>query len=160
MSLATNETAEFFRGFLDTDRTTISRQSDTPVEIYHDGSVILGGADMAPNVWREGRTGSRVLGRLFRALVAAYPASLTREALCDALWPESDGDRALRNLYAATNDLRRVIATVPGLRLYSEERSLRLAANSNVRFMARTSAPVAPNKNEIPDNPASRTTEI
>ena len=37
------------------------------------------------------------------------------------LWPESDGDRARQNLFAALNDLRRLVDAVPGLAIATED---------------------------------------
>jgi pimeloyl-ACP methyl ester carboxylesterase len=95
-----------------------SRGAERPsVLITRDGVVIIAGREFAESDWREGKSGSGVLRRFFRVLLSAYPARLGRDELADLLWPESEGDKAIRNLYDATKDLRRVIARIPGARL-------------------------------------------
>ena len=97
-------------------------------------AISVDGAALPPERWRIGRAGSGVLRRLFGALVAAHPGGVQRDALADLLWPESEGDKAVRNLYAATDDLRRVLAELPDVRLMSDEGrySLRLGPNVEV----------------------------
>jgi tetratricopeptide (TPR) repeat protein len=87
------------------------------VQIRRDGSAVVDGVARPQDIWREGRTGSRVLRRYFQLLLERSPRCWQRDELADALWPESEGDRAIRNLHAATYDLRRVLAEIPGARL-------------------------------------------
>lgn len=82
--------------------------------------------DVPDEVWREGRTGARVLRRLFAILVEAHPRGIDRDALCDALWPDTDGDKAVRNLYAAIDDLRRALRAVSGIGVANEAGKYRL----------------------------------
>jgi DNA-binding SARP family transcriptional activator len=73
----------------------------------------------------QGRKTSGVKGGrapAFCAATSSFYLSGARDAgsvmnFADALWPESEGDRAIRNLHAATYDLRRVLAEIPGARL-------------------------------------------
>jgi hypothetical protein len=102
------------------------------VVVSRDGSVTVDGHELDAASWRIGRSGSGVLLRYFRALLSAYPAALSRDALADLLWPQSEGDKAIRNLYAATKDLRRVVADVPGVRLDVTEGAYRLTFARNV----------------------------
>ena len=111
------------------DATICTRSS--PVTIFSD-AICVDGVALPTERWRVGRSGSGVLRRLFSALVAAHPGGLQRDALADLLWPESDGDKAVRNLYAATDDLRRLLAELPGVRLASEEGHYHLAFGDNV----------------------------
>lgn len=85
--------------------------------------------------WSYGRTGRRVLRRLFGIIVNSR-AGLRRDELVDRLWPDSDGDRAVRNLYSATNDLRHVLSAVPGIELVVHDGcySLRWDANVTVKI--------------------------
>ncbi|HEX4744311.1 MAG TPA: hypothetical protein VFW12_06535 [Candidatus Limnocylindria bacterium] len=109
-----------------TPRTRSSRVTISSDAIRVDGVVL------PAERWRVGRSGSGVLRRLFGALVAAYPAGIHRDALADLLWPDSEGDKAVRNLYAATDDLRRLLAELPGVRLASQEGRYLLAFGDNV----------------------------
>ena len=102
------------------------------VAISRDAAVSVGGRALDDAAWREGRSGSGVLRRYFRVLLSAYPAQLDRDELADLLWPESEGDKAVRNLYDATKDLRRVLARVPGTRLDVTEGRYGLALDRNV----------------------------
>jgi tetratricopeptide (TPR) repeat protein len=86
------------------------------ISIGRDGKAFVGDAE-ATLSWQVGRTGSRVLRRLFERLCVAYPRAVAREELADALWPESEADAAIRNLYGAVNDLRKVLTDVPGVRV-------------------------------------------
>jgi tetratricopeptide (TPR) repeat protein len=104
------------------------------VLLTRDGAIHVDGAPFDEAGWRSGRTGSRVLQRYFRALVAAYPAALGRDELADLLWPDSEGDKAVRNLYASTNDLRRVLASVPGVSLAVVDQRYRLDVAPQVRM--------------------------
>lgn len=101
-----------------------ARQFVPPIESSHaprvrvrTGGEILVDGVAAAELWRIGKTGPRVLRRFFSSLLEVHPRSLERDALCDLLWPESEGDRAVRNLYAATADLKRALSRVPGVRL-------------------------------------------
>jgi hypothetical protein len=94
-------------GILDLPRQVVAIQGD---EIRVDGSPL------PPELWQR-RSGARVLRRLFALLVAAHPGAVSRDRLADELWPDSEGDKAVRNLYAATKDLRRVLASAAGVRL-------------------------------------------
>lgn len=102
------------------------------VIVSRHGSISVDGDVLDAEVWRVGRSGSGVLLRYFRALLSAYPAALARDALADLLWPQSEGDKAIRNLYAATKDLRRVLAGIPGMRLEVAEGAYRLDLGSNI----------------------------
>jgi DNA-binding SARP family transcriptional activator len=95
--------------------------------------VSVDGEPLDESAWRVGRSGSGVLRRYFRALLSAYPAALLRDGLADLLWPQSEGDKAVRNLYASTKDLRRVLAGVPGVGLEVAEGRSRLTVARNVR---------------------------
>jgi hypothetical protein len=106
------------------------------VEISGD-EIRVGGLPLPPETWQR-RSGGRVLRRLFALLVAAYPRVLSRDKLTDELWPESEGDKAVRNLYAASKDLRRVVAAAPGLRLAAREGGYALEMDGNVKVAPRT----------------------
>lgn len=80
-----------------------------------------------PAALRQGRTGPRVVRRLFTLLLEAAPGGLPRDRLCDVLWPDSDGDKANRNLYAAVDDLRRALRQVPGVALITDSGGYRVA---------------------------------
>ncbi len=90
------------------------------------GCVSLGGYPLGQRHWRIGRTGTRKLRQYLALLVVRYPTPVTRDELADRLWPESDGDRAIRNLYAATSDLRRFLHVIPDAYLCVEEGGYRL----------------------------------
>lgn len=87
------------------------------VVIADDGTIVLDGVPLPDDAWRQGRTGRRQLRRLFDTLRAAYPSAIERGQLADLLWPDSDGDRSIANLYAAINDLRHLLGAVPGVTL-------------------------------------------
>jgi hypothetical protein len=108
--------------------------TEPEISIARHGTIVMNGAPLDEAMWRSGRTGSGVLQRFFRTLVAAYPAALGRDELADLLWPESEGDKAVRNLYGATNDLRRVLSTLPGVSLAVVEQRYRLRLEPNVRL--------------------------
>lgn len=108
------------------------------IRIATNGDLEVDG-QLALALWREGRTGSRVLRRFFEALVRTYPDAVSRDALCDLLWPESDGDRAVHDLYAATDDLRKALRTVPGVRLVTDMGFYRLDIASWVAIASRES---------------------
>jgi tetratricopeptide (TPR) repeat protein len=94
----------------------LDAQQRPTVVLRMDGTAAVGSHEVGLN-WRSGRTGSRVLMRLFRLLLVTYPQPLKRDILSDRLWPESEGDAAIQNLYAAANDLRKVLVDLPGVRL-------------------------------------------
>lgn len=102
------------------------------VTITREGIVSVGDHALQDADWREGRSGSGVLRRFFRVLLSAHPARLARDELADLLWPESEGDKAVRNLYDATKDLRRVLARIPGARLDVSEGRYGLGFDRNV----------------------------
>jgi tetratricopeptide (TPR) repeat protein len=116
-------------GILDRTRET--------VEIHGD-DIRVDGSPVPPDIWQR-RSGARVLRRLFALLVAAYPRAVSRDTLVDELWPESEGDKAVRNLYAAAKDLRKVLAAAPGLRLVAREGGYALETDGNVRVAFRRS---------------------
>jgi DNA-binding SARP family transcriptional activator len=91
----------------------------------------VAGAPLPADAWQR-RSGARVLRRLFALLVAAHPKGVSRDRLTDELWPESEGDKAVRNLYAATKDLRRVLASASGVRLVARGGDYALEADDNV----------------------------
>lgn len=84
--------------------------------------------DLSADVWREGRTGARVLQRLYTILDDAGPPGVDRDALCDALWPDTDGDKAVRNLYGAIDDLRRALRGTRRMAVVSEAGRYRLVS--------------------------------
>lgn len=104
------------------------------VQVFRDGRVILGGKVLAQEIWRVGRTGSHVLRRFFGRLTAAYPSAVPRDELAEHLWPASDGDRAVRNLYSATVDLRRLLAALPGLAVTAGDDGYALRFDAGVTF--------------------------
>jgi tetratricopeptide (TPR) repeat protein len=110
------EYSEFVAGLISGASPAQPRPRPTVV-ITGDGTIVLDGTPLSDDVWRQGRTGRRQLRRLFDALYAAYPSAIERGQLADLLWPDSDGDRSIANLYAAINDLRHVLSTVPGVTL-------------------------------------------
>ena len=130
---APDELADFADRLLDAPATPQPERQHA-VALSREGSVTIDGKMLDDASWREGRSGSGVLRRYFRALVAAYPAAPTRDELADLLWPESEGDKAVRNLYDATKDLRRVLAGIPGVRLIVSDRAYGLALGKDVRL--------------------------
>ncbi|HEY8825591.1 MAG TPA: hypothetical protein VIP07_11970 [Candidatus Limnocylindria bacterium] len=100
------------------------------VEIRGD-EIRVDGVPLPAEVWQR-RSGARVLRRLLALLVAAHPRGASRDQLTDELWPDSEGDKAVRNLYAATKDLRRVLAAAPGLRVVARAGGYALQAEPNV----------------------------
>ena len=98
--------------------------------------IVVNGTALPSDLWQR-RSGARVLRRLHGLLVAAHPAAVARDELVDQLWPESDGDKAVRNLYAATKDLRRVIASAPGLTLVARGGGYALVGAPNVSITSR-----------------------
>jgi hypothetical protein len=109
-------------GILDPAQQIVEIRGD---EIHVDGSPL------PPDAWQR-RSGARVLRRLFAILVAAHPRGVSRDQLTDELWPDSEGDKAVRNLYAATKDLRRVLATAGGIRLVAGGETYRLEADQDI----------------------------
>lgn len=104
------------------------------VVVRADGVVTIDGESLDPMCWRAGRTGSRVLRRLFALLAASYPVAVHRDELMDLIWPESDGDRATANLYSAMNDLRHLLTEIPGVSVELVDAAYRLRADANVAF--------------------------
>lgn len=121
-----------------------------PVVVAKDGLVLIDGHALPMDAWREGRSGSKLLQRLFVAIVRAGTHGISREELCDLLWPESDGDRAVRNLYAATHDLRRVLCGIPGTRLITTSGRYRLEFESNVLVESVGQAPIPVSRRSDP----------
>ena len=93
--------------------------------------IRVNGSALAADTWQR-RSGARVLRRLFARLVAAHPHAVSRDELADELWPESEGDKAVRNLYAATKDLRRVLASARGVRLVARGGTYRLETDPGI----------------------------
>ena len=75
-----------------------------------------------------------MLRRFFARLATAYPSAVTRDELAEYLWPDSDGDRAIRNLYSATVDLRRLLAALPGVAVTAGDGGYALRCEGNVEF--------------------------
>ena len=120
------------------DRLLVAPSTPRPgperhVVVSRDGTVTVDGQPLDESTWRQGRSGSGVLRRYFRALLSAYPAALARDELADLLWPESEGDKAVRNLYDATKDLRRVLVAMPGVQLRVTEQTYGLVLASSAR---------------------------
>ena len=118
-------------GILDAPRETVEVNGD---------EVRVAGVALPADTWQR-RSGARVLRRLFGLLVGAHPRVLSRDVLADELWPESDGDKAVRNLYAATKDLRRVLVSAPGLHLVARGGGYSLEAEANVAIGRRAREP-------------------
>src|SRR5439155_3900706 len=97
------------------------------ITLKADGSATIAGGAVDEAVWRQGKAGARVLRHYLAELLTAHPAPIGRDELAERMWPDSDGDRAVRNLYAATNDLRAVLSALPGVRLRVEAGQYRLA---------------------------------
>lgn len=57
----------------------------------------------------SGRKLQKVPLRLLQYLVAAGGQKIREDAVCDALWPESDGDKASENLAASLHRLRQLL---------------------------------------------------
>ncbi|MEK6225579.1 MAG: hypothetical protein AABM40_04705 [Chloroflexota bacterium] len=105
------------------------------VAITTEGDVLIEGQPLASDRWRRGGTGSHVMRRYLGLLAAVYPRALARDHLTDMLWPQSDGDRAINNLYAATSDLRCILRGVAGVRLMCSEGAYGLSLQGNVGIM-------------------------
>lgn len=93
--------------------------------------ITVDGVALHASLWTR-RAGRKVLAKLLAALVSSHPNGVSRDKLADALWPESEGDAAIRNLQSAVKDLRRVLASAPGLRLVLREGRYRLEAEETV----------------------------
>lgn len=130
--LAAPELQEYARLLVAPGMTASPPMARQRVQLRRDGSITINGEVIPRERWSAGRTGSRVLNRLFVALLSAYPSPLRRDELTDFMWPESEGDRAVANLYAATNDLRKVLADVPGVALITQDGSYALTLGPNV----------------------------
>lgn len=102
------------------------------VRITRSGGISIDGQPLPAGAWRVGRTGSGVLQRFFARLALEYPSAVARDDLSQHLWPESDGDRATRNLYSATVDLRRLLADVPGVAVSAEAGVYAIRCDTNV----------------------------
>jgi tetratricopeptide (TPR) repeat protein len=131
-ALAEPEDRDYVRALYIAPSSQNPPPSARKVTVTQDGTVDIAGVTMATALWSRGRTGSGVLRRYFRALLAAYPATLARDDLADLLWPDSEGDKAVRNLYGATTDLRAVLASVPGVSLAVEAQRYGLQAGPGV----------------------------
>jgi hypothetical protein len=132
------QTDELFKGLL-IAAGTLQAPPDLDVRVASDGSIAVRGRRVNTDQWRVGKTGSGVLQKAFRLFATAQSTGLSRDELTDVLWPDSDGDRALANLYACLNDLRHFLARIPGLRLDYDGGRYRLVAERFVTF--ETSAP-------------------
>ena len=85
-------------------------------------------------MWQLWRTSSRVLRWFFTRLTEAYASAVPRDELAEYLWPESDGDIAIRNLYSATVDLRRLLAELPGVTVTTGDGGYALRCEPSVEF--------------------------
>jgi hypothetical protein len=106
-----------------------------PVEIRGD-EVLVEGKPIPADEWQL-RSGARVLRRVFAMLVAAHPRGIARDRLADQLWPDSEGDKAVRNLYAAMKDLRKVLSPAAGISIVARGGGYALVTEPNVRIAAR-----------------------
>jgi hypothetical protein len=127
------EYADFVAGLIGADAPARPRPRPTVV-IASDGAIVIDGAPLADDAWRQGRTGRRQLRRLFDTLRAAYPSAIERGQLADLLWPDSDGDRSIANLYAAMNDLRHVLSAAPGVTLRVRDGTYALELSDTARI--------------------------
>ena len=100
------------------------------VELTPD-DIIVAGRPIPAEAWQR-RSGARVLRRLFAFLVEAYPRGISRDDLADRLWPDSEGDKAVRNLYAAMKDLRRSLTAAPGVRAVARGGDYAIETDDNV----------------------------
>jgi len=103
--------------------------------VIRDDEIRVNDSPLPPDAWQR-RSGARVLRRLFTRLVAAHPRAVSRDELTDDLWPDSEGDKAIRNLYAATKDLRRILAAVPGVRIVARGGGYAVESGPNVKIEA------------------------
>jgi tetratricopeptide (TPR) repeat protein len=132
-AFATEENADFAAGLITLEEGHRARPKRT-VMIRHDGTITIAGRPLPDDVWRQGGTGRRQLRLLFDTLRAAYPSAVDRDRLTDLLWPDSEGDRAVANLYAAVNDLRHLLADVPGATLQVKDQRYALQLAEHVRL--------------------------
>src|SRR5688500_4142761 len=130
---ATEENADFASGLITLDQGSRARPKRAVV-IRADGVITISGRAMSDDVWRQGGTGRRQLRLLFDTLRAAHPSAIDRDRLTDLLWPDSEGDRATQNLYAAVNDLRHLLADVPGVTLQVKDQRYALRLSEHVRL--------------------------
>ena len=130
---ATEENADFASGLIALQEGARARPQRAVV-IRKDGTITIGGQPMSDDVWRQGGTGRRQLRLLFDTLRTAYPSAVDRDRLTDLLWPDSEGDRAVANLYAAVNDLRHLLADVPGVTLQVKDHRYALQLAEHVRL--------------------------
>ena len=130
---ATGENADFASGLIALQEGGTAKPKRA-VTIRPDGTITIAGRPMSDDVWRQGRTGRRQLRLLFETLRAAHPSAIDRERLTDLLWPDSEGDRAIANLYAAVNDLRHLLADVPGVTLQVKDQRYALQLAEHVRL--------------------------
>jgi tetratricopeptide (TPR) repeat protein len=130
---ATEENAEFATALIALQGGAKARPRRLVV-IREDGTITIAGRAMSDDVWRQGGTGRRQLRLLFDTLRAAYPSPIDRDRLTDLLWPDSEGDRAVANLYAAVNDLRHLLADVPGVTLQVKDQHYALGLAEHVRL--------------------------
>jgi len=112
-------------GILDAMRANVEVTSE---------DILVAGKPIPAEGWQR-RSGARVLRRLFTLLVKAHPRGISRDELADRLWPESEGDKAVRNLYAATKDLRRVLTAAPGVRLVARGGDYALETDKNAAVL-------------------------
>jgi len=101
-----------------------------PVEVRGE-EILVDGVPLEADEWQR-RSGARVMRRLFARLVAAHPRAVSRDELTDTLWPDSDGDKAVRNLYGAVKDLRRTLSAAPGVTLVARGGGYALEVGTNV----------------------------
>lgn len=130
---ATEENADFASGLIALQEGGKAKPKRA-VAIRQDGTITIAGRAMSDDVWRQGGTGRRQLRLLFDTLRAAYPSAIDRDRLVDVLWPDSEGDRAIANLYAAVNDLRHLLADVPGVTLQVKDQRYALQLAEHVRL--------------------------
>ena len=130
---ATEENADFATALITLPEGAKARPRRSVV-IREDGTITIAGRAMSDDVWRQGGTGRRQLRLLFDTLRASYPSAIDRDRLTDLLWPDSEGDRATQNLYAAVNDLRHLLADVPGVTLQVKDQRYALGLAEHVRL--------------------------
>jgi tetratricopeptide (TPR) repeat protein len=130
---ATEENADFASGLIALQEGGKTKPTRS-VAIRQDGTISIAGRPMSDDVWRQGGTGRRQLRLLFDTLHGAYPSAIDRDRLTDLLWPDSEGDRAIANLYAAVNDLRHLLADVPGVTVQVKDQRYALQLAEHVRL--------------------------
>jgi tetratricopeptide (TPR) repeat protein len=130
---ATEENADFATALITLQEGAKARPRRSVV-IREDGTITIAGRALSDDAWRQGGTGRRQLRLLFDTLRATYPAPIDRDRLTDLLWPDSEGDRATGNLYAAVNDLRHLLADVPGVTLQVKDQRYVLQLAEHVRL--------------------------